>query len=55
MLFFDRAEELLRKRVGWDVPLVDEEAFTLESSPFATARTMCGYIAGLLDMGPDKI
>ncbi|MDR2573207.1 MAG: hypothetical protein LBC94_02485 [Desulfovibrio sp.] len=55
MLFLDKAEELLRQEAGWDVPLVGDEAFTLEPNPFATIQSMSDYIAGLLALGPEQL
>lgn len=46
-------EQRVEDTFGRSIPLADERAMSLESSPFATVGTFADYVAARLDETPD--
>lgn len=45
MLFLDLADDLLSRRIGREIDLIDGDVFARPDSPFANMTTLAGYIA----------
>ncbi|MDR1776447.1 MAG: hypothetical protein LBR31_01285 [Desulfovibrio sp.] len=54
MLFLDSVEELVRKKAGWDVPVIDDALYAQERNHFATVQSLADHIAGLLAADPHQ-
>lgn len=48
MLFLGEAEDQLRKRLGWDIEIVNSESLGQTASPFRAMNSLAGFILGLI-------
>lgn len=49
MLFLDSVDELITARVGKDIGLMGDEAFSRGDSPFKSMGSLAEYVKSLLD------